>query len=358
VAQDLAYLLTVFGGREFHRWYGVAERSTVHDADTRSRASLLRTRGYFVYYQGRYAEAVRVMREARPVTVECGDRYAEADTLLIDAMGSSAIAAPELAAATAEEAIRLGREVGSLRIRALGGLVRARASLRSGEPARAARQLAGARKLLAQVPTRPDLIEITLIEAWMHLDRGAWSAAIAAAEEYTAAARRLGWRMWEPQGPLVVGRAHLGAGRFEAAADELATAATLARRCDAVGVLDLAVALRTQSKLLDGRQVAGGTNDADDVLLGPVLRESDGLRFLAATAWDQAADAFAAAVAGWRPLGLTVWLARGLALHATALRRGGRGRQAAVALRSGEEILASLRTPMRERARILSPVGP
>jgi hypothetical protein len=35
------------------------------------------------------------MREARPIAVEAGDRYAEADTFLIEAMAASMAAPPE-----------------------------------------------------------------------------------------------------------------------------------------------------------------------------------------------------------------------------------------------------------------------
>jgi tetratricopeptide (TPR) repeat protein len=356
VAQDLAYLLTVYGGREFHRWYEEARRRTIGEEDTRSRASLLRTLGYFVYYQGRFAEAVRLMREARPIAIESGDRYAEADTLLIEAMGTGAISSPEEAVPIADEAIALGREVGSKRIRALGGLVRARASLRSGEPLKASRQLVTVRKLLEVVPTRPDLIEVTLMEASLHLDRGSWPAAIAVGEALGEAAARIGWRMWEPHGPLIVGRAHLGAGRPTAASEALATAATLARRCDAVGLLALARALRTEAMLLDGHVEPGIAVDEDDPVIAAVVSGSDGLRWARMDRWESAADAFADAAERWGRIGLTVWLARALAFRAEALRRAGDTRAATASLRRAEEVLAALRTPVRERTKLLTRV--
>jgi hypothetical protein len=115
-AQDLAYMLTTVGGEEFHRWYRQARRLVEGESDLRSRAALLRTWGYVSYYRGEHREAIRAMREARPVAVEAGDRYAEADTFLIEAMAASLAASPEDAGRLAGEVVRLGRSIGSPRI--------------------------------------------------------------------------------------------------------------------------------------------------------------------------------------------------------------------------------------------------
>jgi hypothetical protein len=72
--------------------------------------------GYVSYYRGEHREAIRAMREARPVAVEAGDRYAEADTFLIEAMAASLAASPEDAGRLAGEVVRLGRSIGSPRI--------------------------------------------------------------------------------------------------------------------------------------------------------------------------------------------------------------------------------------------------
>ena len=56
------------------------------------------------------------MGEARPIAVEAGDRYAEADTFLIEAMAASQVATPADAGRLAAEVVRLGRSIGSLRI--------------------------------------------------------------------------------------------------------------------------------------------------------------------------------------------------------------------------------------------------
>jgi hypothetical protein len=131
-AQDLAYLLTTVGGEEFHHWYRQARRLVEGESDLRSRAALLRTWGYFSYYRGEHREAIRTMREARPVAAEAGDRYAEADTFLIEAMAASLAAPPSDAGRLAGEVVRLGRSIGSLRIAGLGLAAGARACLREG----------------------------------------------------------------------------------------------------------------------------------------------------------------------------------------------------------------------------------
>src|SRR5215216_5901009 len=83
-APDLAYLLTTIGGEEFHHWYQRAQRHVEGESDLRSRAAILRTWGYFSYYCGAHREAIRAMREARPIAVEAGHRYVEVDTFLIE----------------------------------------------------------------------------------------------------------------------------------------------------------------------------------------------------------------------------------------------------------------------------------
>jgi hypothetical protein len=125
-------MLTPVGGEEFHRWYRQARRLVEGESDLRSRAALLRTWGYVSYYRGEHREAIRAMREARPVAVEAGDRYAEADTFLIEAMAASLAASPEDADRLAGEVVRLGRSIGSPRIAGLGLAAGARAGLRQG----------------------------------------------------------------------------------------------------------------------------------------------------------------------------------------------------------------------------------
>jgi tetratricopeptide (TPR) repeat protein len=130
VAQDLAYLLTVVGGREFRRWFGECRRLARNEGDLRLRAAILRTAGYYEHYRGRHLEAIRVMREARPLAVEAGDRYTEADTLVIEAMATTCVGPQEQAQRLAEAVIRSGREMESDRVVALGQLAGARAAMR------------------------------------------------------------------------------------------------------------------------------------------------------------------------------------------------------------------------------------
>ncbi|HEY5906005.1 MAG TPA: adenylate/guanylate cyclase domain-containing protein, partial [Actinomycetota bacterium] len=116
-AQDLAYMLSTIGGEEFHRWYRLAKQLVEGDGDLRSRAELLRTLGYFRYYCGEHADAIRIMQEARPLTVAAGDRYAEADTLLIEALAAAAERPPTEASRAAAAVVAFGREIHSTRVR-------------------------------------------------------------------------------------------------------------------------------------------------------------------------------------------------------------------------------------------------
>jgi hypothetical protein len=182
------------------------------------RAALLRTWGYFSYYRGEHREAMRIMREARPIAVEAGDRYAEADTFLIEAMAASLFAPPEDAGRLADEVVRLGRSIGSLRIAGLGLAAGARAWLRQGNPSRAGRQLSAARQTLLGGGARNELLEVDFVDAGIHLDRGGWRRVAGPAGRGADGARASGWALYESIGPLLVGRALLGAGRPEEAA--------------------------------------------------------------------------------------------------------------------------------------------
>ncbi len=358
VVQDLAYLLTMVGGREFDRWNEESRRLTRDEGDLRSRAALLRTSGYYAHYRGEHGEAIRVMREARPIAVEAGDRYVEADTLLIESMATAIAGSPDEAERLAGEALKLGHALESHRIRGLGLLTAARSALRGGRAALAAKRLHSAVRLL-EPPTRIERADVHLASAAMQLDAGAWDRVPGPARLLDAAATTNGWRLWEPLAPLLVGRAHLGASRLEGAAAELARAADLARSADAPGTQALARAARDQAVLL-----AGGSRRAASVAAGwdpdvlAVRSENRGLVALRAgpAAVAEALAAFREAVGQWERLGLTVWLARALAFEAEALRRAGRGSAAAAAKRRARNTLEKLKTPARNRPAILSPL--
>ena len=61
-------MLSTIGGEEFHHRYREAKQLVEGEGDLRSRAGLLRTLGYFRYYCGEHADAIAVMREARPIS--------------------------------------------------------------------------------------------------------------------------------------------------------------------------------------------------------------------------------------------------------------------------------------------------
>lgn len=356
VAQDLAYLLSVVGDREFHRWYEESRRLMKDEGDLRSRAALLRTWGYYAHYRGEHREAIRVMREARPLAAEAGDRYVEADTLLIESMATSVLGPPEEAEPLAREAVRLGRELESDRVVALGLLAAARAALRAGRQGLSARRLRSAVRLL-QPPTRLDILDAHLVTAQMQLDRGSWDDVPAEADQLLAAVLANGWKLWEPTAPLLVGRAHLGAGRLDRSLVDLARAVHVARSVDASGMLALARAVRDQAAIMAGRVPRRAAVPRDpDPEVAAVLVENRGLLALRADHAAEAEQSFAEAVLRWRHLGTSAWVARALALQAEAARRNDdRHRASRMRLRASG-VLDSLKTPASNRDSVLRPL--
>ena len=357
-AQDLAYMLTTVGGEEFHRWYRQARRLAEGESDLRSRAALLRTWGYFSYYRGEHREAIRTMREARPVAVEAGDRYAEADTFLIEAMAASLAAPPEEAGRLAGEVVRLGRSIGSSRIAGLGLAAGARACLRRGDPSRAGRQLSAARRTLLAGGSHNEMQEVDFIHAGIHLDRGSWRRVAGPAGRGVDGARASGWVLYESMGPMLVGRALLGAGRLDQAAAELEHASASATAAGAKGTAALAGAALEQARVLAGQVPADQPAAAppDEVEVEAIRSETAGLADLAAGR-PEAAAAFARAVGHWRQLGLTVWLGRALSLQSAATRRAGDRPAADRLLAQAGEVLDRLKIPAQARPTVLSPLG-
>lgn len=356
-AQDLAYVLTTHGGGEFHRWYERATRLTEDEGDLRARAALLRTWGYFNYYAGRYAEAIDAMREARPIAIEAGDRYTEADALVIEALAASTVGSPETVELLARQVVKLSRAIESPRVHALGLVAGARSALRSGRPTLAAHRLASARRILG---SRADVLEVHFEEAWIHLDRGSWDRVPEPAERAQAGARANGWRLLEPIGPLLLGQAHLGSRRLDEASVELDRAVDRARKVGAVGTLAIAEAVRDQAELLAGRlpAVAPRSSDANPEVEAR-LAENRGLRELLAGSRRarEADDAFETAALHWRRLGMTVWLARALAMRAEARRRYLGRRAGAASARQAGVVLETLRTPSHIRECVLAPLS-
>ena len=357
-AQDLAYLLTTVGGEEFHHWHGQARRLVEGEGDLRSRAALLRTWGFFSYYRGEHREAIRAMREARPIAVEAGDRYAEADTFLIEAMAASLVGTPTDAGRLAAEVVRLGREISSLRITGLGLAAGARACLREGNPSRAARQLSAARQTLQRGGVRNEMLEVDFVDAGMHLDRGNWRRVPDPAERGAAGASASGWVLYGSMRPLLIGRALLGAGRLDEAITELEHARTSAEDAGAVGVVAVSAAALEQARILAGRPPAGLPPPAppNEVEVEAIQTESNGLAALTQGHTEEATAAFSLAVERWQRLGFTVWLGRALSLHATAARQAGDHPAAEQLLARAGDVLDRIKTPARSRPGVLAPL--
>ena len=358
-AQDLAYLLTTVGGEEFHHWYRQARRLVEGESDLRSRAALLRTWGYFSYYRGEHREAIRAMGEARPIAIEAGDRYAEADTFLIEAMAASLVAPPDDAGRLAGEVVSLGQSIGSLRIAGLGLAAGARACLRQGNPSRASRQLSAARRTLLTGGVRTEMLEVDFVQAGISLDRGSWRRVAAPAGRGADGARESGWVLSESMGPTLAGRALLGAGRPDQAAAELERAVASATAAGATGTATLAGAALEQARVLAGHPPADVSRTAapsGEVEASAIRSETAGLTALAA-GQPEAAVAFARAADHWRQLGLTVWLGRALSLQATAARQAGDHPAAGRLLTQASEVLDQLKVPVHARPTVLVPLG-
>ncbi len=356
IVRDLAYLLSTVGGTEFRTWFREARHLVVRDDDLRARASLLRTWGYYSYYAGKHDEAIRAMQKAMPLAADAGDRYAEADALVIEALARSVLGSPSDATLLARDAARLAREVESERIAAMSLVAAARAAVRSGEPARATRELGKARALMSKPHPRAELLEVEFAAAGMALDRGDWRRVRRPTEWASSAARAAGWSLFEPLGPLLEGRAAIAAGQIHAAIPDLETAVRLGRATGADGTLAVAEASLRQARLLTGgpERPQGRRAHADGEVLA-IRDENEGLRALGRTDPVAAAGAFAAAVRNWEGLGVTVWLARSLALLATAQRQGREPGRARSSLAQARRVLDRLGTPEANRGPILAP---
>jgi tetratricopeptide (TPR) repeat protein len=348
VAQALAYLLTVDGGPEFRDRYDEARRLAEEEGDLHARAGLLRAWGYYASYRGEYDEALRALREARPLARQAGDRWVEVDTTLLEAQVSSVVGDPSHAAKLAEEIMAVARHVGARRLLAMGLLASVRPMVRLGRPGLAAARLRRARTILAELRVTTGMTEVELVRVSADLDRGSWSRVIRSAPAMEALAEKDQARLFFAHGPTLAGRAHLGAGRAREAVEELRRAVTVAHDTDATGLADLAEAALAQALLLSGsrpsstKAVRSSTNPE---VLG--LRfENRGLADLARGHPDRADAAFESAVRAWESLGSTVWLARALRWRAQALRSLRRHRAARAAERRADEVLAAIQAPV------------
>jgi class 3 adenylate cyclase/tetratricopeptide (TPR) repeat protein len=357
VAQDLAYLLTTEGGEEFDHWYGEAWRLARDEDDLRSRSSILRTWGYVSFYRGENREAVRAVREARPLAVAAGDPYAEADTLLIEASAAHSTSSPQEIEALVRRLLELARLTRSARLQALALLAGVRAPLRSGKPRLSQERLRRALALLRERGIHLEMAEVHLAAAYLHLDRGWFPGVSVEARKAAAVAARNGWILWQPLAPLLEGRASLGAGRVHDASRQFRIAVGRSSELRAMGTMTLASSLLVQAHLLDGREaLADELNQSADLDIAATVRESEGIRALHGGDPESALEAFGLAEAARSTMGHTVWLARSLGLAAEAARRMGHRRSASTSERRAEAVLASIGAPTRFRGRALRPL--
>lgn len=345
IAQDLATLLTVQGGEAFEAAYRDARRLAEHEGDIRAQAGLLRTAAYHAYYRGLFAPALDAARDARPLAADAGDRWIEVETMLIEAMVQSAIGPPAEAERNVQRVTAIADEVGARHLRALALTAGALPALRKGRPVLAVRRVREARRILDSLGVDAELAEVELTEAAVQLDRGAWGRVRAVADAGEARARRNEWRLLEPLGPLLRGRAHLGAGRARDARVELEHGVQVAEAVEAVGLAATGRAALTQARLLLGEEPGPPGPDPSDPV-GRALSEEN-RAFAAWRAGDpgRAVSGFAAAAERWTDLGLTIWLARAQLLEAQALRRAGRSAAARRVADEAHSVAHAIRAP-------------
>ncbi len=203
------------------------------------------------------------------------------------------------------------------------------------------RRLATARRILIELGVTMELAEIDLTTAAVDLDRGRWDRVLVAASSGEARAAANGWLALVPLGPLLRGRAHLGAGRLRDARRELGRARRLAAALDAIGLVATAEAALAQVAALErvsaprpsvgtpeATTAVGGQVGATSAEIGPLTgrepraidHETGGILALHGGDPAAAAVSFGRAVRAWDELGLTVWQARAERLRAEALR--------------------------------------
>jgi class 3 adenylate cyclase/tetratricopeptide (TPR) repeat protein len=358
-AQDLAYVLSVVGGKEFQRWYEEARRLVEDEGDLRARAGLLRSWGYFCFYAGRPTEAIGAMAEARPLAAEAGDRYTEADALLIGALATASAGAPAVAESLASEAMTIGRQLGSVRVPALARLASARASLRQGRPDLAARSQRLARDAVHRHKIRVMQSDLAVSEGQLVLDRGAWDRVEPVVKALGVSQRSEPPGLWRPLPKLFLGRALLGQARARDAIAPLEDAARSSRDAGADGTLALAEACLTQARLLAGVRAvrsSAAVVPTQEPEVAAVVAETTGVAALLGGHPREAAVALESAVERWQGLGSTVWLARALALRAEALRAAGDRVRAAASIGRVGAVLDEVGTPSRFRASLQRPL--
>jgi tetratricopeptide (TPR) repeat protein len=224
VYEDLAYAHTTHSHAEFERFLRADEPLVERSGDRRSRAALLRTRGFHAFYRGRFDEAVEPLAQAMALARDAGDVFVECDCMYV-------LARIHLLRDEIEEARRLGEALvrfgASQRLRRTeeeGLVVLARIAEREGRRADADRALARSRALLEEIGAERELVEVVLAEAQIALERAEWERAFTAAHRYGVEVARSGDVLEESRALLLQARGRFGAGAHEDA-DRLAAAA-------------------------------------------------------------------------------------------------------------------------------------
>jgi tetratricopeptide (TPR) repeat protein len=356
-ANDLAYILSVQGGKDFHRWYRQAERLVGDEGDVRSRATLLRTWGSYCYAAGSFGEAAATMARCRPVAADAGDGYTEADAVVMGALALAASGDPAEAAGLAREGIARGKELGSVRIPAMARLALARASVRLSDRRAASAALRAARTAIHDRGLRVMHSDLAEAEAMMLLDRGGWTEAIDATDALRRALDVVPATLWEPVPALIAGRAHLAAGDLEAASARLQNAVTSARRVGAAGTLALARASLEQALLLAGRPQRSAEIAAEAAEVSALLAENDAISAWRAGDRDQAIGSFDRAIERWASMGSTAWLARAHRMRAEVMRATGDRARAAAADARATAVMDAVGARSRVRFPVALPDG-
>ena len=364
VAEDLAYLLTVVGGREADKWLGRAGHFAERSGDERGRAAVRRAGAYSAFYRGDLDGALRAAIDARAPAATIGHRWIEVDTLLIEALVRSAAGSPIETLRIVRRLLSIADSVGARHLRALVLGAGARAAQRDGHPRRAMLWMRAMRATLGELGAQMEMAEVSLLEATLHLERGAWDRVDAPARTGEQVARTSGWRLLRATGPLLRGRALLGAGRVGAAERELRRALRLAQKVGAIGPALVAEASLRQA--IAARQDGQGeplrplpstppvellaATTGRGLLLGrepsAIDLETEGLRAMGAGDPLAAAAKFGGAVRVWQVLGLTVWQARAERMRADALEAAGRHSAAGASARRAQAILRRLDSPL------------
>ena len=136
VAEDVAYVMTIAGGRQATVWLERASRLAELSGDERGQAATRRAAAYAALTVAT-SIALGSAREARAPAEAIGHRWIEVDTLLIEALVRSAAGTPTRRWPSSSRLLAIADSVGARHLRALVLGAGARAAQRDGHPRRA-----------------------------------------------------------------------------------------------------------------------------------------------------------------------------------------------------------------------------